>query len=232
MAGVIGIVSGSGLDLSLLLDRRIGEFPFTAELGFDIDALEGHEHKFIRGFCGAREVILQCGRLHFYEGYTYEEVASCVDVLQVFGARSVVFTNVTGGLRPDMAPGEIVSVTELRTWPFARWERRPERLTPDFTIPGCDRTGIYYWMHGPSYETPAEIRALQRLGGDVVGMSTAPEVARCKELGLRCAVVSIVTNTCCVPQPLTHEEVVRVAREASGRLVRLLKKAVTTAIKG
>lgn len=226
---MIGIVSGSGLDLSLLLDRRIGEFPFTAELGFDIAALDGHEHRFVRGFCGDREVILQCGRLHFYEGYTYEEVTGCVDVMQVFGARSVVFTNVAGGLRSDTGPGAIVSVTELRTWPFARWERRPERLTPDFTIPGCDRSGTYYWMHGPSYETPAEIRALQRLGGDVVGMSTAPEVARCKELGLRCAVVSIVTNTCCTPQPLAHEDVMRVARGTSERLVKLLKRVVTEA---
>jgi purine-nucleoside phosphorylase len=226
VAGVTGVVSGSGLELSALLSRVTGEFSFSDELGFDIDALEGHDRKFVRGHCGDREIILQCGRLHFYEGYTFEEIVSTVDVMHAFGARAVIFTNVAGGLKPGMQPGDIVSVSELRTWPFARWEDRPERIAPDFLVTGCDHQGVYYWMHGPSYETPAEIRALQVLGGDVVGMSTAPEVARCKQLGLRCAVVSVVTNNCCTPQALTHEDVVRVAQSASGRLVTILRETI------
>ncbi|MCC6154456.1 MAG: purine-nucleoside phosphorylase [Candidatus Hydrogenedentes bacterium] len=226
MAGVIGIVSGSGLDLTPLLDSISSEFPFQDELGFDIDALEGHARKFVRGKCGDQELLLQCGRLHFYEGHTFEEVTSTVDVLDAFGARAIIFTNVGGGLRPDVKPGDIVSIGELRTWPYARWEDRPESLVPDFQIEGADVYGVYYWMHGPSYETPAEIRALQILGGDVVGMSTAPEIARCKQLGIRAAVLSIVTNNCCAPQVLTHEEVVRVAQSASARLVRLLRDAI------
>lgn len=226
MAGVIGIVSGSGLDLTPLLDLTTAEFAFEDELGFDIDPLEGHARKFVRGESANREVLLQCGRLHFYEGYTFEEVTSTVDVLDAFGARTIVFTNVGGGLRPDLRPGGIVSIRELRTWPFVHWENRPESLTPDFQIEGADATGLYYWMHGPSYETPAEIRALQLLGGDVVGMSTAPELARCKQLGIRAAVLSIVTNNCCTPQVLTHDEVVSVAQSASARLVQLLRAAI------
>lgn len=226
MAGMIGIVSGSGLDLRPLLSCVTGEFSFSDELGFEIDALEGHARTFFRGMCGDREIMIQCGRLHFYEGYSYEEVVSTVDVLDAFGAQTIVLTSVVGGLRPDMRVGDIVAINEVRTWPFSRWEDQPETLSPDFTIGGCDSSGVYYWMHGPSYETPAEIRALQRMGGDVVGMSTAPEVARCKQLGVRCAAVSVVTNNCCVPQALTHEDVVRVAKSASGRLVALLRNAI------
>lgn len=227
MAGLIGIVSGSGLDLTPLLDSISAEFPFQDELGFDIDALDGHARKFVRGTCDNRDIMLQCGRLHFYEGYTFEEVTSTVDVLDAFGAQTIIFTNVGGGLRSDLKPGDIVSINELRTWPFARWENRPESLVPDFQIEGADANGTYYWMHGPSYETPAEIRALQILGGDVVGMSTAPEITRCKQLGIRAAVLSIVTNNCCSPQVLTHDEVVRVAQSASARLVQLLRAIVT-----
>jgi len=226
MAGVIGIVSGSGLDLSPLLDTITAEFAFKDELGFEIDSLEGHARRFLRGTCGNREILLQCGRLHFYEGYSFEEVTSTVDVLDAFGARTIIFTNVGGGLRADVNPGDIVSISEIRTWPFVRWENRPESLAPDFQIEGADTTGVYYWMHGPSYETPAEIRALQILGGDVVGMSTAPEMARCKQLGLRAAVLSIVTNNCCTPQVLTHDHVVSVAQAASARLVQLLREQI------
>ena len=222
MAGPLGIVSGSGLDLSALLSDVTGQFAFTDELGFAIDELAGHKRTFVRGRCREREIVLQCGRLHFYEGYTYHEVVSTVDVMHALGVRTAIFTNVAGGLRADMQPGEIVSIREVRTWPFERWERRPERITPDFTVPGCDREGVYYWMHGPSYETPAEVRALQILGGDVVGMSTAPDAARCKELGIRCAAISVVTNNCCSGQVLTHEDVVRVAKMASQRLIGVL----------
>ena len=225
---MIGVVSGSGLDLRELLSHETGEFSFAAELGFEIEALEGHDRRFIRGLCGAHEVIVQCGRLHFYEGFTFEEVVSTVDVMHALGARAILFTNVAGGLRPEMRPGDIVSIGEVRTWPFVKWKDRPERLTPDFSVPGCDTQGVYYWMHGPSYETPAEVRALQALGGDVVGMSTAPEVARCKQLGLRCAVVSVVTNNCCAPNVLTHEDVVRAAKSASRRLVGILRVAIGT----
>ncbi|MCC6797795.1 MAG: purine-nucleoside phosphorylase [Candidatus Hydrogenedentes bacterium] len=223
---MIGIVSGSGLDLTPLLDSISAEFSFQDELGFDIDALEGHARKFVRGTCGDRELLLQCGRLHFYEGYTFEEVTSTVDVLDAFGARTIIFTNVGGGLRPDLKPGDIVSIGDLRTWPYVRWVDRPDSLVTDFQIEGADASGTYYWMHGPSYETPAEIRALQILGGDVVGMSTAPEIARCKQLGIRAAVLTIVTNNCCAPQVLTHDEVVRVAQSASARLVQLLYGAI------
>lgn len=226
MASMIGIVSGSGLDLTPLLDSISADFAFQDELGFDIDVLEGHARRFVRGVCGNREILLQCGRLHFYEGYTFEEVTSTVDVLDAFGARTIIFTNVGGGLRPDLNPGDMVSINELRTWPFIQWEHRPESLLPDLQIDGADATGTYYWMHGPSYETPAEIRALQILGGDVVGMSTAPEITRCKQLGIRAAVLSIVTNNCCSPQVLTHAEVVRVAQSASARLVQLLRAAI------
>lgn len=225
---MIGIVSGSGIDLRNLLRHVTGESSFTDELPFAIGALYGHERTFVRGFCGEREVILQCGRLHFYEGHSYEAVVSTVDAMHRFGVRTIILTNVSGGLRAHPAPGAIVAVNEILTWPFVRWRDRPERISPDFLVDGCDGTGVYCWMHGPSYETAAEIRLLQELGGDVVGMSTAPEIARCRQLGMRSAVVSVITNSCCTAQVLTHEDVVRVAQAASARLIKILRKAIAS----
>jgi purine-nucleoside phosphorylase len=125
-----------------------------------------------------------------------------------------------------MVPGDLVAVTCLRTWRYVGWPQRPTAIEPDFMLSGCRHEGEYIWMHGPSYETRAEIRALQRLGGAVVGMSTAPEVARCRERGIRAAVVSCVTNNCCAPGPVSHDSVVRAARAASTALVQLLRSEI------
>lgn len=220
----VAVVSGSGLNLRPLLDFISDEIPFDAVPGLAPVTLPGHDRTFLFGACGDMPVILQCGRLHFYEGLPYETVTTPVDYLHARGVRTIVFTNVVGGLLPEMKPEDLVSVPRLCTWPFVHWPDRPEFIDTDFHVPGCNFTGDYRWMHGPNYETRAEIQVLRYLGGVVVGMSTAPEVQRCRQLGVRCAVVSCVTNNCCMPQPLTHEDVVAVAQRSSSRLCSLLRR--------
>jgi len=224
--GAIGLVWGSGLDLSGILDEVESRLAFENVPGLGTGFVPGHGYDYLRGQCGDRQVVLQRGRRHLYEGLPFEDTVRTVDALAEQGVRTVIFTNVVGGLRPEMEPGVLVAVDGIRLWHFRHWPNQPSRLEPDFAVPGCPHRGEYVWMHGPCYETRAEIRALQHLGGAVVGMSTAPELARCKALGVRAAVVSCVTNNCCRPQVLTHEHVVTNARRASETLVALLRRAL------
>ena len=221
----IGIVSGSGIDLRGLLDEMTEEQRFAAVEGLGDGSVAGHACVFVHGRCADRDVVLQCGRLHAYEGLDYAAVTRPVDVLHAHGVRDVVLTNAVGGLRPEMAPGDWVAADAIRPWPYPAFAL-PGRIAPGFLLPGCDFVGPYMWMHGPTYETRAEIAMLQRLGGATVGMSAAPEVRRCHELGMRAAVVSCVTNSCCRPQVLTHDHVIRIAQRASAKLVALLREAL------
>lgn len=223
----VGIVAGSGIELRDLLDEitsesLFSEFPQVAPIG-----VSGHSGRFVRGIAGKCPVIVQCGRLHFYEGFDYSTVARTVDVMAGFGAKTMVFTNAAGGLRPEMQPGDLLAVDAVR--PFVRykgWPDAPDKMSPDFVLPGCTHQGAYFWVHGPSYETRAEIAALRSLGAAAIGMSTAPELYRCRELGLRAAIISCITNNCCCPQHLTHEHVVETARRASARIVQLIRNAL------
>jgi purine-nucleoside phosphorylase len=220
----VAIVAGSGLDLSGLLDVVEREVGF-AEAGVGMVGVAGHAGRFLLGTCAGRPIVLQQGRRHVYEGLTLPEVSSTVDALHEFGASVVVFTSAAGGLMPEMRPGDLVCASMIQTWPCRRLDL-PERLYPDFTIPGCDATGVYLWVHGPCYETRAEIALLRKIGGAMVGMSTAPEMARCRQLGMRAAAVSCITNNCCAPMRLTHEHVLETAASASRRLTSLLRRAV------
>ena len=234
----LGIVSGSGLVLDAVFDeieerRAFSEIPELAALAGDADdALAGHERLFLRGRCGRYPIVLQCGRLHLYEGFDYETVVRTVEVLKGFGVNTVLFTNAAGGLKPGMSPGDLVGVDRVRLWRYNRWSATPGMLFTDFLVSECDFIGAYQWMHGPCYETRAEIAAIQHSGAVAVGMSTAPELMRCQDLGLRAGVISCITNSCCRPQTLTHSQVVAAARQASGKLVALIRRALPTIMEG
>ena len=222
----LGIASGSGLDLTGLLDEVAYEQPFHTVPGLAHGHVPGHAYTFVHGRCGAWPVVLQRGRLHLYEGVPYQRVVQTIDALRGLGVRTVLFTNVAGGLQPEVAPGDLVAVQRFKLWPCAAWPDQPAEIPTDFVVSQCERVGFYYWMHGPCYETPAEIAALQRLGGSVVGMSTAPEIARCHQLGLRAGAITCVTNSCCQPGVLTHAHVVATARRASARLTAVIRRAL------
>jgi len=222
----VGIVSGSGLDLLPLIDEVDQVVSFAECDGLIPTRVAGHPGTFTFGRADATPLVLQSGRLHFYEGLDYRTIARPVDFMYERGVRSIILTNVSGSLLPNLNSGNIVAVDRILTWPFVGWSERPDTIAPDWVIPGASSVGTYVWMHGPSYETPAEIRVLQKWGGSVVGMSTAPEVQRCRQLGIRCAVLSCVTNNCCTEQALTHEEVVASARSVSEKLRALIHAAI------
>lgn len=224
----IGIVAGSGLDLRDILDCAVMDLPFDTFPGLITSGVEGHEGTFVHGTCRDVPVIVQCGRLHFYEDLDYESVVRPVDILYEAGARTVVFTNAAGALVPDLKPGDLVAAKIIATWPYTRWPDRPDTMQTDFHITGCDREGQYMWVHGPSYETHAEIELLRKMSGTVVGMSTAPEVHRAQTLGMQTAVISCVTNVCGADHPLSHDDVMTVAERSSKRLRKLLEHWIAT----
>ncbi len=226
----IGVVSGSGINLRPLLDTIYEERSFAEAGGLSGSGVLGHDGAFVYGRCAGVPVVLQAGRIHLYEGHTPEQVGTTVDVLHEFGVRTLILTNAVGGLDPALTPGSLVSVSEVKTWPYeAHAIRGP--LAPDFLIPGCDATGRYMWVHGPCYETRAEIGALQRLGALAVGMSLPVELQRATALGIKTGIISCVTNDCTrTGIKLTHSEVVDTAQKASLRLAHLIRSYVTSEV--
>ena len=224
-AGVIGVVAGSGLDLEPLLDEREEVVTFDEAFGLGHAGIEG---RFVRGTCGGIPMVVQSGRRHFYEGYDFGEVVRTVDFLAESGVSTAVFTNAAGGLSRTMKAGDLMSARRLLRWPCRLWPDCPESMEPDFVLEGAAHEGAYLWIHGPTYETKAEIRALEAMDAAAVGMSTMPELWRSRELGVRAAVVSCITNNCFEQQVLTHEHVIETARRASERLRAVIRAALAT----
>jgi purine-nucleoside phosphorylase len=222
----VGVVAGSGIKLEALLDQVLWERPFSEFDGLAPLTVLGHTGRFVHGLSGDVPIIIQCGRIHLYEGAGLEAVTRPVDVLHQLGAQRIILTNAAGGLDPEMRPGELVAAERVVLWPCRRWASHPESLSVDWTMPRCDRTGIYAWMHGPTYETKAEIATLQAAGVMAVGMSVAPELHRARTLGIPVAVASCITNVCTTTERLLHTQVLETAHGSSSRIVDVLRRAL------
>lgn len=240
------VVSGSGLGVDLFPAVR-GPVPLGRMLPFPVHALPGHEHRLevIEPVAG-RPVIYLRGRLHSYQGHDPAEVVFPVRLAALLGAKVLLMTNAAGGLDPKMAAGDLALVTDhlnltglspLRGNPPLHWGERFPDMTEAYSsrlrtliraraeelhIPL--REGVYAGVAGPAFETPAEVRMLRTLGGDLVGMSTVLEVIAGHHMGLECAVVSLVANLGAglTPSPLTHDEVTAAGAAAAERVERLL----------
>ena len=226
----VAVVAGSGIDLSALLTSLDEVLPFHTFPELNTPEVKGHQGVFRLGWFEGRRIILQKGRLHLYEGLPVDNVARTVDALASFGARSVVFTNATGGLLASARPGQVMAVTRVRLWPCRLWPDAPQFIEPSGRLAGCDFEGEYLWVHGPSYETRAEIDAMRLLGGAAVGMSLAPELHRCQQLDVPAAAVACITNACAADRVLTHEDVLLSARAASSRLVSILRETLRAGV--
>ena len=223
---MLAVVAGSGIDLSPLFQNVSWQRSFSEFAGLRQSTVAGHASRFLTGIVATgagreRELLLQSGRRHVYEGCGFEDIARTVDALRGLGATRVLFTNAAGSLRADLPVGSIVSVRRILNWP-CRAVRLPMELEASLPISGADAEGTYAFLHGPCYETPAEIAALRKLGADLVGMSTAPEWLRCQQVGLPAGAISVVTNVCGEGH-LSHDEVVTHARAASLRLIDLIR---------
>jgi purine-nucleoside phosphorylase len=242
----VAVVSGSGLAVDLG-ERTNGPVQLEFLLPFESHAIEGHPHA-VEMFepLPGRPVLYFKGRLHSYQGYSAHETVFPVRLAALLGAKALVMTNATGGLQRHHRPGDLVLIKDhinltglnpLRGQLPPEWGPRfPDmgaaydprlreltlRVAGELGIPLAE--GIYAGMAGPSYETPAEVRMLQLLGGDVTGMSTVLEIIAAHHMGVRCLCVSMVSNPGAglSDVPVTHEDVLAAAQAASVNLKALL----------
>jgi purine-nucleoside phosphorylase len=242
----VALVSGSGLAIDLG-ERTHGPIQLEFLLPFESHAIEGHPHA-VEMFepLPGRPVLYFKGRLHSYQGYSAHETVFPVRLAALLGAKALVMTNATGGLQRHHRPGDLVLIKDhinltglnpLRGQLPPEWGPRfPDmgaaydprlreltlRVAGELGIPLAE--GIYAGMAGPSYETPAEVRMLQLLGGDVTGMSTVLEIIAAHHMGVRCLCVSMVSNPGAglSDVPVTHEDVLAAAQAASVNLKALL----------
>ncbi|MBO3745174.1 purine-nucleoside phosphorylase [Streptosporangiaceae bacterium NEAU-GS5] len=246
LAGVdafeVALVMGSGwVPAADALGEPVAEFPMTKLPGFAAPTVAGHGGtiRAVRTASGHFALVL-LGRTHLYEGRGVEPVVHGVRTAVAAGARVVVLTNAAGGLRPETQQvGEPVLISDHINFTGANpmtgarfldltevYSKRLRALARE--VDPSLAEGVYVAFRGPTYETPAEIRMLRTLGGDMVGMSTVLEAIAAREAGSEVLGVSLVTNPGAglVGKPLNHEEVLEVGRATAARMGGLLAKVV------
>lgn len=243
----LGIVLGTGFHYALSRLNIDARARYTELPGFPRLSVRGHSGELFIGRLGGTAVLVLSGRAHFYQGYRMQEVTFPVRVLAAYGIRDLLLTNAAGGIHPKLRPGNFMAIADhinltgvnpLRT---AAVEVDPGFVDLTHTYDQDLRrllvraaklcrlklhAGVYLAVSGPSYETPAEIRAFARLGADAVGMSTAPEAIVARQCNLRVAGLSCITNPAAgrSPRPLSHAEVLQTAEQVQHQTAELVQK--------
>ena len=245
----LAIVLGSGL--GGLADAMAGavRIPYGDLPGFHAPAVEGHKGELVIGTLGGKTVIAQSGRFHMYEGYTPEENVLPIRVFGALGIGTLVVTNAAGGVRRTYTAGTLMLISDHLNLtgksPLVGHLRKGDERFPDMSeaydpvyreVARAQATklgirleeGVYAGLMGPSYETPSEVRMLERLGADAVGMSTVVEVIAARAQGIRCLGFSLVTNPGAgiSHKPLSHKDVMETAGRAGEELARLVEGVV------
>ncbi|MGN0158914.1 MAG: purine-nucleoside phosphorylase [Brotaphodocola sp.] len=246
----VALVLGSGLgdyaetiQVEAVLDyHEIKEFP--------ISTVSGHKGRFVFGYVGEVPVVIMQGRVHYYEGYSMEDVVLPIRLMKMMGAEILFLTNAAGGVNYDFAAGDFMMITDQ----ISNFVPSP-LIGPNIEELGvrfCDmseiykkdlcqiirdaakglniplKEGTYIQLTGPNFESPHEVAMCRILGGDAVGMSTACEAIAANHMGMRICGISCISNLACgmTDQPLSHEEV----KEAADRVAPLFTKLVTESI--
>lgn len=245
----IAIVLGSGLGVLADLIQNAVRVPYGDIPGFHVPRVEGHQGELVIGGLGGKTVIAQSGRFHMYEGHSAQENVLPVRVFGALGVRTLIVTNAAGGVRRTYSAGTLMLISDHLNLsglnPLVGAHRAGDERFPDMSE-AYDATfrqvaraeavrlgirleeGVYAGLLGPSYETPSEVRMLERLGADAVGMSTVVEVIAARAQGIRCLGFSLVTNPGAglSPVPLSHAEVMQTAGRAGKELARLVEAVV------
>jgi len=247
----IAIVLGSGLGAVADHVTDAVRISYADVPGFFAPTVEGHRGELVAGTFGGRQVIVQSGRFHMYEGHTADEAALPVRVFGALGARYLMVTNAAGGIRPTFAPGTVMLIRDHlnltgRT-PLEGPVLPGEQRFPDMSVAYDAKLrrlaqeaaardgmpleeGVYAGLLGPSYETPAEILWLERAGADAVGMSTVIEVIAARARRMKCLGFSTVTNLAAgrVVGKLSHAEVMEVAAHVGDRVGKLMEGVIAS----
>jgi purine-nucleoside phosphorylase len=246
----IALVLGSGLGAFADGMTRATRVDYAKIPNFPRSTALGHAGRLVIGEIGKVPVAVMQGRVHFYEGYSQQEVIFPMRVLGRLGVRSVILTNAAGGINRDYNQGCLVVIRDHINLQGTNPLIGPNEERFGVRFPDMSRTyepayrkialeeaarlglaqfeGVYAAMTGPSYETPAEIRALRTLGADLVGMSTVPEAIAASHLGIRVLGISCVTNMAAgiLDQPITADEVIETGERVKHQFVALLSAVI------
>ena len=246
----VAVVLGSGLGDFAESLRESVTIPYGEIPHWPASAVVGHAGKLVVGAIAGKRVAALSGRAHFYEGHPMSVATFATRVIGLLGVRTLLLTNAAGGINLNFKPGTLMVIDDhinlMGTNPLvgSNDDRFGPRF-PDMTEAYSQRLrqvadeaarsrqvavahGVYVAVHGPSYETPAEIRYLRTIGADAVGMSTVPETIVANHMGMEVLGISCITNPAAgvLPQPLVHDEVMAVARRVRGEFSALLEAII------
>lgn len=243
----IGLILGSGLGVFADQLSESRSIPYSDIPGFPQSTVEGHAGRLVFGKVDEIPVIALQGRFHTYEGYSASEVAFPARILVHAGVKTLIVTNAAGGLGEGFVAGDLMLITDHLNFSGKNplvgphdpifGERFPDmseaysKVLQDHARAVAAeqdlnlKEGVYSVLGGPSYETPAEVRAMKVLGADAVGMSTVYEVIVARQMGATILGLSLISNLAAgiSEVPLSHEEVVEAGREAAGRFVKFIR---------
>jgi len=251
----IGIVLGSGLGAAAEAVLNAVTVPYEKIPHFPKSTVEGHSGRIVAGNLGGAQVIVMQGRVHFYEGYSAQDVTFPMRVMGALGVRAVILTNAAGGIAEGYRVGQLVLISDhinLMGWNPLAGPNEPRFAfdQPNCGLRFCDMSeayskrlrrvaiqaaelegekleeGVYVGVSGPSFETPAEIRAYRTLGATLVGMSTVPETIVARHMGIEVLGISCVTNLAAGlnSAPLSHAEVFEAGKQVERKLAELLER--------
>ncbi|RYY10975.1 MAG: purine-nucleoside phosphorylase [Chitinophagaceae bacterium] len=247
---LVGVVLGSGLGnfaSGIKIDKEIN---YNDIPNFPVSTVEGHQGKLIFGELGGKHIVAMAGRFHYYEGYTVQEVVFPIRVMKAMGVETLLISNAAGGVDPSFRVGDLMVITDhisLATSnpllgknldalgprfpdmsePYSKQLiKKAEQISDDLDIPL--RSGVYFGVTGPTFETRAEYQMIRILGGDAVGMSTVQEVIAAVHLGMKVFAISVITDIGIREEEnvITHEEVLMAAREAEPKLTMIFQRLI------
>lgn len=247
----IALILGSGLGDYADTMEVVETLDYHDIEGFPVSTVPGHKGRFVFGYAGGVPIVAMQGRVHFYEGYKPQDVVLPIRLMKLMGAKVLFLTNAAGGINRSFNAGDFMLITDQISMSVPSpligenidelgvrfpdmsevYSRRLRKIIENAAVTtGVPlRRGVYIQTTGPQYETPAEIRAYERLGADAVGMSTAIEAIAARHAGMEICGISCISNLAAgiSVNPLTHAEV----QETADRVAPLFKKLVTQAIK-
>ena len=247
----IALILGSGLGDYADTMEVVETLDYHDIEGFPVSTVPGHKGRFVFGYAGGVPIVAMQGRVHFYEGYKPQDVVLPIRLMKLMSAKVLFLTNAAGGINRSFNAGDFMLLTDQISMSVPSpligenidelgvrfpdmsevYSRRLRKIIENSAVTAGVplRRGVYIQTTGPQYETPAEIRAYERLGADAVGMSTAIEAIAARHAGMEICGISCISNLAAgiSVNPLTHAEV----QETADRVAPLFKKLVTQAIK-
>lgn len=247
----VAIVLGSGLGALADVIKTVNSVDYADIDGFPVSTVDGHAGRFVFGYIQETPVVIMQGRVHFYEGYEISDVVLPIRVMRKLGADILFLTNSAGGLNTMYRPGDFMMITDhigsfmpspLKGANIEEWGVRFPSMENIYDSQLCDcirqaarecnvplREGVYVQMKGPQYETTAEVKMCQTLGGDAVGMSTAIEAVAARHMGMKVCGLSCISNMACgiSKTPLNHMDVTEVGEKMAPLFRLLVYKAIS-----